>query len=200
MTEAPSQQKLTPEDMSAIAASLAEGGEAPKMNHTILRVWKEILGSIESGAADKISPALAVRILQRWDRLDFADLQLYWELYHRRLTELRGDLHEVIDADPECFERVEDDAIDNRDLYDQIIFLWKLRTRQWELSWDVSGRHAAIEMAALADAAEFVAGQHGIIEQLMQPQVGFEWTELDEIRLQEKLDEALAEATGGSDE
>ena len=190
-------EELTEEDLQAIAASLGEGEEVQPLDYTILKVWKEILSNIEAGQAERISPVVANNILSQWQRLNFGDLQLYWELYHRVLAGYREVFHEILKANPDAIDQVENDATENRAVYFEIIKEWTRYARAQETEWDVSDRHAGVKLAAMLDASKFFFGPMGIIQQLLQPQVGFEWDEADQIALEDALSaEETEEATG----
>lgn len=193
MTEAiETPAELADVDLEAIAASFAEG-EAPVMTHTLLEIWNDLLSNAELGVEEHISPMLANSIISKWDRLEFSDIPAYWALYHELMIELRDILHDVIATDPDCYKHVEDDGVENRKLYMEVLFGWTDRINQWEEQWDCTDPRAAIELAAIADVARMFTGQTGIVEHLSQPQMNFTFGDDERTELAERLAAAQKE-------
>ncbi len=184
-------EELTDEDLAAIQASLSEG-EVPAMTNTLLKIWQEILSNIETSREERITPIIANRVVGTWTKLEYSDVPAYWELYYDLMTDLRGILLDEIASDPECLNNIEDDAIDNRERYLNILFGWSDRIAEWEEQWECTSPRAHIELAAIADVARFFVGPEGLTEGLSQPQLGFSFDDDDRIALQERLLEAAA--------
>lgn len=184
-------EELTQEDIEAIAASFAEG-EVPKLTHTILEIWRDLLSNIEVAREERVTPVIANRVITSYPKLNYADVPAYWDLYYDLMTELRDILDDQIATDDEALSNVEDDAVANRKHYVELLFAWSDRIAQWEEQWDATSPRAAIELAAIADVASMFMGQTGMTEALSQPQVGFEFNDDDRVALQQRLVEAAA--------
>ena len=188
--EAPTEE-LTEEDIEAIAASFAEGNP-PALTHTLLEIWRNILSNIESAREERIPPVIANRVVTAYPKIEYHMVPQYWDTYYDLLTEMRDILDDVIASDNEAFDRVEDDAILNRDLYVEVLFGWSDKINQWEEEWDTMSPNAAVELAAIADVSSVIVGETGLTENLSQLQIGFSFDDSDRIALQERLAEAAA--------
>lgn len=163
--------------------------EAPAPN-TLLKVWQEVLSNIEQSASERVTPALANRIVSSWPKLSFQDTPDYHKLYHGYLMELREILHDAIRKNPDALKNVDDDAEANRDIYLGLLLDWQIRIAEWEHAWDASAADAHIKLAAIADATVFFVGQNGLVEHLSQ--INFQFSDADRDELGEKLLEAKA--------
>ena len=186
------QPELTEEEMQAIQDSLQFDPEDlnKPLEHTVLKMWQEVLKNIEEEEKGRITPAIATHVVSSWPKLSYSEVGAYFSYYYALMKELREDLNEVIASDPECLDRVEDDAIENRELYLEIAFLWSDRIQQWDEAWDWEAPDAHVQIAAIADVSAVFIGQTGLLQHLSQPQVNFQMTEEDREALTARLQEA----------
>lgn len=162
---------LSAEDEADLQLLLQDPPPAPR---TLLETWRELLASIEQAKAEKVGIALANRIVSTWPQLTYQDVTRYHERYHELLLELREILHAEISADPDCLKNVENDAVDNRRHYVNLLFCWQAASLRWEHEWDAASPDAAIEIAAIGDATGFFfgkpspdgRGQQGLVDHL----------------------------------
>jgi hypothetical protein len=172
-----------PEDLQAeVNAAL---GTAPALTHTILEIWASILSNIESNEGEHISPRYANSIVSNWPRLNFQEVSAYTRKYFTYLKSLREILTEEIAKDPAAFERVENDAEDNREHYLELIGAWQARIEMWEQTWQSDGKDSHVTLAALADATSFFVGAQGLVEHLSQ--INFQFTDEDREALRQRL-------------
>ena len=166
------------------------------VDHTLLYIWREVLGNIEKISKEKVSPVIANKIVASWPKLAFQDVPLYHQYYHAYLLQYRTALNEIIDANPDALRNTApvgtegSDAIENRELYLDLLFRWHMVNASLEHDWDASDLTSHIKIAAIADAAAFTIGPNGLTQHLAQPQVGFSWGDEDQQRLQTRIVEA----------
>lgn len=171
--------------------NLIDAGADQPLQHTLLEMWIEILSNLETEAASKVSPQVALGVLGKWAFLEAKDVTRYQNLYFERLSDYRDILHKVVEANPGCLLRVEKDAEENRDLYIEIVGRWQGYQAQVEELWAIDNEDAMVELAAFADAANFMISAVGLVGHLEQLGINPTADELDRI-------EALR--NGGGDE
>jgi len=162
-----------------------ELGQTPAMSHTILEIWQSVLSNIEANENEHISPRYANSIVSNWPRLSFQDVSKYTKKYFSYLKALREILTEEIAKDPAAFERVENDAEENRAHYLELIGAWQERIEMWEQTWQSDGKDSHVTLAALADATSFFVGAQGLVEHLSQ--INFQFTDEDREALRQRL-------------
>lgn len=162
----------------------------PPAKRTLLETWRLLLTNMETSRDQKVSPGLANRIVSTWPKLAFQDTVRYHEIYHELLMELREILHTEISVDPDALKNVEDDAVDNRSHYRNLLLCWNVAVMRWEHEWDAASPESHIRLAAIGDASQFFIGQQGIVAHL--DQIGFVFDEADQMALAEELNQIKA--------
>ena len=177
--------EFTEQDQADVAKLLG-GGEEPSF-HTVLEVWREVLVPAKAEAGARIEPQWANRITSSYREIDFADMVEYRDRYFGKILELATILDLEIASDDQCldYETPEDDAAENEAHYKNLVLLWQMAFQQWELDWDCTAEHAAVELAAISEVHKMFLGQQGLVAYL--DQIPFSFTEAD----QEQLGEAL---------
>jgi hypothetical protein len=183
--------ELSEQDQADLAALTEE-----PINHTLLEIWNEVLGSIELSVAHKIPAIVANKVVSSWPKLSYQDTARYHARYHEILTEYRRILRELIEENPGCLKNIGErgteffDAEANRGVYKELIIRWKLYDQSLQLDWDAVDPESHIEIAAIADAAAFCIGSTGLIQHLGAPQIGFTQSSGDQEELEARLTEA----------
>jgi len=177
---------LTEQDIADLESLAAESE-----NHTLLEVWREILSNIDEARKEKITPTEAVRIVTAWRHLSVQDVAVYQPLYYDRLDEMRQVLLVEIESDPAALKNTENDAEDNHHHYLNLLLQWQLLAQSWGADWDVSSPTSHIDLAAFAEAQNFVLGERGLIGQLEA--IGFDFTDEESTALAAELEVARAE-------
>lgn len=149
---------LSDQDEADLQSLLSDEPPTPR---TLLETWREVLAGVEAAKAEKVGIALANRIVSVWPKLTYQDTPRYHERYHELLMELREILHTEIAVDPDCLKNVDNDAVDNRAHYINLLFCWQVASLRWEHEWDPASPDAAIEIAAIGDATGFFFGKPG---------------------------------------
>jgi hypothetical protein len=186
MTENPTPVEDLPELPADLQAEVnAALGQAPELTHTILEIWAQVLSNIEPNEGEHISPRYANSIVSNWPRLQFQEVSAYTRQYFTYLKALREILTAEIDKDPAAFERVENDAEENREHYLELIGAWQEQIENWEQNWDSEASNSHILLAALADATSFFVGAQGLVEHLSQ--INFQFTDEDREALRLRL-------------
>ena len=187
--------QLSPEDMADLDLL---GAMDQSLEMTVLAVWQNVLSNIESQAAERIEPGYATQIIRRWPTLTYKDIPAYYATFHEYLVVYRDVLDEQLRLHPDALKAIgfdagdpDSDAVVNRDIYKEIMFEWNLVTAKLENAWDVSDPNAAAQIAAMAEAQAFVTGGTGIMQALVQPQVGFLWSDQDQQELETRINEAV---------
>lgn len=162
-------------------------GEKPPTPRTLLETWREVLTSIESVKAQRVEPGLANRIVSVWPKLSYQDTVRYHEIYHDLLLEMRAILETEISVDPDCLKNVDDDAVENRARYVNLLLCWQVQAMRWEHEWDAADPESHIRLAAIGDAHAFMLSQNGLIAHLEQ--IGFQFTDADREAMAVQLDE-----------
>ncbi len=187
--------QLSPEDM--VDLDLLGAVDQP-LEMTVLAVWQNVLSNIESQAAERIEPGYATQIIRRWPTLTYKDIPAYYATFHEYLVVYRDVLDEQLRLHPDALKAIgfdagdpDSDAVVNRDIYKELMFEWNLVTAKLEAKWDVTDPDAAAQIAAMAEAQAFVTGGTGIMQALVQPQVGFLWSDQDQQELETRINEAV---------
>ena len=187
--------QLSPEDMADLDLL---GAMDQSLEMTVLAVWQNVLSNIETQAAERIEPGYATQIIRRWPTLTYKDIPAYYATFHEYLVVYRDVLDEQLRLHPDALKVVgfdagdpDSDAVVNRDIYKEIMFEWNLVTAKLEAKWDVTDPDAAAQVAAMAEAQAFVTGGTGIMQALVQPQVGFLWNDTDQQELEARINEAV---------
>lgn len=175
---------VTPEIDELLGLNGAEP-EPEVEKHTLLELWRAVLSNIESSQAEPITPQEASRVLKSWPNLKVQELVEYHTKFYGLMTVMREILHIEIASDPECLKRTEDDAVDNRAHYLNLIMLWQLQIQEWGNEWVCTDDDAHLTMAALAEVQQFFFGQNGLLNHL--DSIQFEMTEEDSDLLAETL-------------
>lgn len=166
--------------------------EAPSI--TLLATWQELLSNIEAVEAEKIHPQEASRIIRGWPNLKVQELSKYNKLYYSYMRDLRATLTAEIESDPGCLGNIENDAVDNKLRYLNLLMNWQVQLELWSQEWNSDAKDAHISMAALAEAMGFIFGPQGMAHHL--DSIQFEFTEEDA----ELVANAVLEAKGGEGE
>ena len=174
--------ELSPEMQAELDTAL---GTAPALTHTVLEIWTQVLSNIEGNEEEHISPRYANSIVSNWPRLAFQDIREYTQQYFAYLKGLRDILTAEVEKDSGAFERVENDAEENRAHYLELIAGWQEQIERWELEWDCTAPDSHVSLAALADATSFFVGAQGLVEHLSQ--IGFQFTDEDREALRLRL-------------
>jgi hypothetical protein len=186
MTENPTPVEDLPELPADLQADVdAALGTSPALTHTILEIWQSVLANIEANEGEHVSPRYANSIVSNWPRLKFQDVKAYTKQYFAFLKSLREVLTEEIAKDPVAFERVENDAEENRAHYLELIGAWQELIESWEQEWDSDADDSHVTLAALADATSFFVGAQGLVEHLSQ--INFQFTDEDREALRLRL-------------
>ena len=196
-------EDITPEvelsEKDEIDLKLMEAVDQP-LDTTVLNVWVQVLSNIEEQEKERILPGYSQNLVQRWPFMTYQDVPTYWALFHGYLKVYREHLTEIVRRHPEALENYgkeagdpESDAIANRDIYVELMFQWNLTTAKLEAEWDASTADSHCRIAAMAEAQAFVTGGTGIMQALVQPQVGFEWRDSDQQELEERINKAVEE-------
>lgn len=167
------------------------GGDAPSF-HPILQVWREVLRPAAAQLGEKITPQWAQRITSSYSELTFADMPEYSERYFNKIIELSAIVDDQIETDDECLNVAtpEEDVENNSKHYKRILADWQLMMLGWELAWDCTDEHAAVELAAISEVHKMFFGPTGLTAFL--DNIKFEFTEADQAALVAEL-EALKE-------
>lgn len=189
--------QMSEQDIADLQALQDEAEAAPK--YTLLETWSIVLENIEKSKVEQIPIVVANKIAAAWTRLSFADVQKYHERYHDILILGRDRMLELIRQNPGCFKNLGErgtetaDAFANRAIYIELMYQWQLLFLELEHNWVTTQPDAAIELAAIADAAQFLTGEQGLVAHLGLPQVNFQYGPEDQAELQARLEAARAE-------
>ena len=167
---------------------MERGPEAPSF-HPVLEVWREVLRPAATEATTKVTPQWASRIIQSYPQIQFADMNAVRDSYFGKILQLAKVLDLEIEEDDEClgYTTPEEDVEHNAHHYKNLLLNWQLAFLQWELDWDCTDDHAAVELAAISEVHKMFFGQNGITAFL--DNIKFEFTESDSAYLAEALQE-----------
>lgn len=140
--------------------------EAGEQKRTVLATWRELLRSIDTERAAKVSPALARRIIGTWTEVSTEEVPRFLEVYYDYLADYHGELLEVLRLYPDAVDAVRGDGDVNRDAYLELLFRWQRTAIKHDLEWDVTARGARFSLGAMLDAANFFVSGNGIVQHL----------------------------------
>lgn len=182
--------ELTEQDLADL-----ETLDAPP--RTLLETWTLILDSIEGSRDEKITPTIALKIVNSWPQLSFQDLAEYHELYHLKLIELRQAVRDIIKKHPKALKNTDQgtdsfgqpskdsDPVANHALYVELLYQWQASILRWETDWNSSDSNSHIVLAAIADASAFFVGNQGLVQHLSE--INFKFPEGEQKDLQARL-------------
>ena len=148
---------------------ITDAPELPELDHTLLKMWSEVLGNIDTERDAKVRPQVALGLLSTWPILELEDITEYIRIYYSMLDDYRNVVTAAAKAHPEALEiHGEGDAVENRDLYLTLAGRWQQVQNRHEDSWTVDMEGSASWIAALSDTTNFVLGPTGLIAHLDQ--------------------------------
>ena len=165
------------ESFEDIVDETTEQIKEPERKRTVLEVWWEVLKNVGPARLEGITMESAVRLLSAHDFLQLEDLNNYSVLYYDILEEAAAILDAEIEDDPSVLEAGEEDGVDNRAAYLNMLINWQKMLRARELEWSPTTPLAGPKLAAYIDGASFLVGQQGLGAHLSQ--IEFEFTEAD---------------------
>lgn len=160
---------------------------AGEQKRTVLATWRELLRSIDTERAAKVSPALARRITGTWPEVSTEEVPRFLEVYYDYLSDYHGDLLEVLRLYPDAVDAVRGDGDVNRDAYIELLFRWQRTAVKHDLEWDVTQRGARFSLGAMLDAANFFISGNGIVQHLSG--INFSLTHEDNEAMLARLEE-----------
>ena len=154
--------------------------DAAEPQHTLLRVWSEVLSNLDAIRAEGVSMALAGRIVSQWPQVSFQETPIVHDMYHDLLLQFRDKLDAVIAENPGVTEvSAEEDLEHNYKHYKRLVIDWNILLDQAELQWDATSEHSHVMYAAIVDARQFLFSRNGFAGHLEQ--IGFT-LEVEEIQ------------------
>lgn len=168
------------------------GGQVPEY-HTILEVWREILKHAEEEITAHVNAGWASKIVSTWPEVTYAQMERYRDIYFGLLIDCYKVLLDEIASDPDClsYKTPADDAQENAHHYKNLILQWNMMFQQAELDWECTQSDAGPWVAAISEGNKAVFGPTGVTQYL--DNIGFEFTEADQMALQEALVEQRGE-------
>ena len=183
------------EDTSVTAVDTPEvsddaWADASEPQHTLLRVWSEVLSNLDAIRAEGVPMALAGRIVSQWPQISFQETPIFHDMYHDLLLKFRDELDAVIAENPGASEvSAEEDLEHNYKHYKRLVIEWNILLDQAELQWEATSEHSHVMYAAIVDARQFLFSRNGFAGHLEQ--IGFT---LDV----EEIQQAILEAREGA--
>ena len=161
--------------------------------HPVLQVWREILKPARDELDSKITPQWASRIVQSYQDVGYNDMPAMRDRYYGKILELLYILETEIASDDEClnYSTPEEDVLENRAHYFNLLRDWQLQFLRWELSWDCTDPHAGVELAAVSEVHKAFFGQTGVTQYLEN--IKLELTPADQDELAAALEELRGE-------
>lgn len=169
------------------------GGELPEPTwHSVLEVWRESLRPAADEATKPITPKWASKIVSTYQGVGFADMVYFRDQYFAKIQLMLQILLDEIDTDDECLKITspEEDVAANSQHYRNVIQAWNLELHSWELDWDTTSPHAAVDIAVITEVYHMFFGPMSLTNYL--DNIKFEFTEAD----QEALRQALVDQGG----
>lgn len=151
--------------------------EAPPREHTMLETWREILSNVDTMKDRRITMEDALQTLNNHPYLKLFDVPVHNATFYSFLSDAYDALKYEIESDPECLNRAENDAEENRAHYLNLIINWGKIARQREETWDVANPSAAPMLSGHIEAASFLMGSKGLLAHLGE--IDFEYDEED---------------------
>jgi|SRR5690606_34264008 len=145
---------------TTVEGAIAEAQAAPE--YSLLKVWAEILSNIEAIRDQEVPMFVAHKITAAWPQIRMQETPAYHDRYHALLLEMREVLHDVIQENPGCTDHIgEVDAVENLELYRNLVIAWNVILDQHELEWKPTDEDSHITFAALVDVRAFLFGRNG---------------------------------------
>lgn len=188
---------MTERDQADLADMLAEPDNFTY--HTVLQVWLEILKQENLELNRAITPRWATNIVSKYDEVRFADMPAYVEEYFDLVTACRDAIQAEVDKHEDCliYNDAAEDALENAEIYKEILRNWQLEFLRRELTWNCEDERAAVKIAALSEVHGVFFGDTGLSAHLEV--IKMEFTDEDQADLQAALDELRLELTGGGE-
>lgn len=191
--------ELSPEDQADLEALYGEedGEEADPVPFVpILKVWREVLAPARTEANKPISPQWAIRVVQSYPEIRFADMPMFQKLYYGFIDDLLVILETEIESDPDCltYSTPEDDVENNGAHYAAVLRDWQIDFMHRELAWSPADADAATWIAVMGEVHKAIFGQTGITQFL--DNIRFEYTEAQAQEVADILAAMKAEVTG----
>ena len=188
MSENTQETELTVEDILAEADEVAY--------HTVLEIWQGVLKPETREASAKITPQWANRITSSYRELTFADMPTFRDTYFEKIGNLADILDTEVASDDECLnmEDPEEDVAHNSHHYLNLLVDWQKQFLAWELEWECTDPHAAIELAVIAEVHRMFFDSNGLTNLL--DAINFEVTDTDRDMLAAALEELRASTEG----
>lgn len=181
---------LTEKDQADLDKLLAGANEEEPEYHTVLRAWQEILKEENfTASSQEITARWATEVCGKYVGVTFADMPSHRDLYFDLIREMRAIVEAEIESDEDCLthKSLEEDSLENREHYLNILMQWQLSFLEHELNWDCTAADAATRLSSLAEAHGMFFGATGLTGHLEA--IRLEFTEAD----QEDLAIALQE-------
>lgn len=151
--------------------------EAPPREHTLLETWWEVLSNVDSMKDRRVTMEDALQTLNNHPYLKLFDVPVHNATFYSFLSDAFEALSYEIQSDPECLNRAEKDAEENRAHYLNILISWGKLARQREEAWDVANPSAGPMLSGHIEAASFLMGSKGLLAHLGE--IDFEYNEED---------------------
>lgn len=164
----------------------------PPTYHSLLQVWQTILAPAEEEQTERVGPNWGSRITQMYPQIKMQQMTEFRDRYFSKILELKHILDGIVEEFPEALQHLdmEADATENAVHYKNILFLWQAQIVQWEKEWDCEDEFAAVELGAISEVHKMFFGAEGVTAFL--DNIGFEFTEDDQVELRDLLDEIKA--------
>lgn len=159
--------EISEQDREDLAKLDAEQLDTPDPTyHPVLQVWREILKPAREEMAKRITPQYASRIVQSYQDVGYNDMPEMRDRYYGKIIELLEILEAEIATDPDCltYATPEEDVLENRAHYLNLLRDWQLQFLRWELDWETSDPHAGVELAAISETHKAFFGQTGVTQ------------------------------------
>lgn len=181
---------LSEQDKADLKALAAEDGTV-QLNHTLLRIWKEVLAPACKEVGKNVTPQWASQMIQTYRGITFSDCNELRDRYYSKLFVLMDILDAEIESDDLCLEFTEpgEDLEHNGVHYKNLLANWQKQFLTWELEWRCDQSWAAVELAALSEVHKILFGspeRQGLTAFLEN--IKFEWHEDDQRALGEELE------------
>ena len=137
------------------------------VEHSLLKVWTEVLSNIEAAMDTKLSMVSVNSITRAWPQIKVQEANAYHWAYHSNLLVMRRILEEVVASDEDALGRTGSDDIEkNRKHYLELLTEWQRQIVRWEQDWDPTDEEAHVWLAAYLTVGEFFFGDQGLIRHL----------------------------------
>lgn len=166
--------------------------------HTMLEAWKVTLEGMIGGIKEKITMRVANDIVRSFPWLTHADVPAYVQLKLRRVEQILEELLASFPEDKtieELFSENENDWLEHKDIYLEIIARWTNLARTWEDQWDeleFRDSMKALLHAVVSDVITLIAGGNALVNNIKELS-NFEIDEADGAWLQKRVEELRSE-------